>query len=272
MKKIVWAFILGTATAQAAYAFGRDKVESLWPEKPVVIDGRATEWTLMPVLEDEGLGFRAMNDASNLYILIRGTANNGRVQLSGRYRQNVTLWFLKADHKTKDWGIMLDFTGAKPLSSVQDWQSLDTIPLSAFGITPEMILPQGLEISTAALPADIEFQADLSSQHSRQPVYEMCIPLQRLQRNGKSIYVDFVTTEVSPEVRAEVQSIATETHGGGNGSVGNQGAGGSPGGHGGRHRGGGMGGQNGGQGTSSVELPKPLDLHLTIRLAKDIKS
>ncbi len=60
------------------------------------------------------MGFRAMNDGSNFYLLIRGTDSDGRNLLAGIIpKQNVTLWFLKADHKTNDWGINLDFSRAQ---------------------------------------------------------------------------------------------------------------------------------------------------------------
>jgi len=57
MKRIsALASIILLVAAPVVHAFfGRDKVESLWPEKPVEIDGRATEWSEMPVLEVEGL-------------------------------------------------------------------------------------------------------------------------------------------------------------------------------------------------------------------------
>ena len=75
------------------------------PEKAVQVDGRATEWSQWPVVETGGLSVRAMNDSSNLYLLIRGANDDGRILLSGNYRQNVTIWFLKPDHKTRAWGI-----------------------------------------------------------------------------------------------------------------------------------------------------------------------
>ena len=257
------------SASQASHAFlGRDKVSCLWPDKPVQIDGRAVEWSETPVLEESGLAFRAMNDVSNLYLLIRGANSDGRVILSGRYRQNVTLWFLKPDHKTKAWGINLDFGLAHPS---------ETPTLAAFGIAPERVLPQGLEVSTAALPSDLEFAADLSSRNGRQPIYEIRIPLAMLEHSGSSIYMDFATSEIGPDVKAELQNGKGEQSSGEanhqGGSERSSGSGGSGGAGGGRHKRGGMGGSQGGAGASSrsIDLPKPLALHLTIGLTREPK-
>ncbi len=152
-----------------------NSVSSLWPSGPVQIDGRATEWAEFPVQEVSGMGFRAMNDESNLYLLIRGTTSDGRNLLAGKFQQNVTLWFLKPDHKTNAWGINLDFSRAQEPAP-------DAPPtLASFGMEPERVFPQGLEVSTATFPEGFEFQADLSSQLGRQPIYEMRIPLEMIE-------------------------------------------------------------------------------------------
>ena len=93
--------------------------------------------------------------------------------MSGRYRQNVTLWFLKPDKKSRAWGINLDFGRAHATDS----NNAEPPTLASVGIAPEEVLPQGLEVSTAALPSEMEFAADLSSQNGRQPIYEIRIPL-----------------------------------------------------------------------------------------------
>jgi len=260
--------------ASSAYAFLRDHVDSLWPEKPVEIDGRATEWSEMPVVEVEGLSFRTMNDESNLYLLIRGTNPDGRSLLGGTYRQNVTVWFLKPDHKSKAWGLNVDFGHAHPAEPVMEngrMHEREMINLSDMGITPEMVLQEGLEVSTTTFPPAFAFQADLSSQHGRQPVYEIQIPLTMVEHKGRTIYFDVVSSDISPEVKAELQGH----HSGGEGSGGSsQGSGGGQGGGsggrmGGGHHGHGMGGSGGGRGgPSSVDLPKPIHLELTVSLAK----
>jgi len=279
MKRIpALASIIVLITASSAHAFlGRDKIESLWPGKPVEIDGRATEWSEMPVVEVQGLSFRAMNDASNLYLLIRGANPDGRSLLGGNYRQNVTVWILKPDHKSKAWGMNLDFSHAhapEPDMEGGRMHEREMINLSDMGIMPEMVLQQGLEVSTSTFPPEFAFQADLSSHHGRQPVYEIRIPLTMVEHKGRTIYFDVVSSDISPEVKAELQGrhSSGESSGGGNqGSTGGQGGGsGSRGGGmgGGRHGRGGGGSGGGRGGPSTVELPKPVHLQLTVSLAK----
>ena len=203
MKRIHWLSVgVVVSAVLPAYAlFGRDKIASLWPSTPVVIDGRATEWSEMPLLDEDSIGFRAMNDAANLYLLIGGTAGDGRLLLSGKSGQNITLWFLKADGKTRDWGIDLDFR------QEEDPTVASPTKLSDWGLAPERVIQQGLEVSTTTFPSDIEFQADLSSQRGRQPVYEMRIPLQMIAHKGRTVDFDFVATDITYERRAQLLSL-----------------------------------------------------------------
>jgi len=282
-KSLLPAAVIVMALTGHSQAFlsMRDQVDSLWPEKPVEIDGRATEWSEMPVVEVEGLSFRAMNDASHLYLLIRGANPDGRSLLGGNYRQSVTVWILKPDHKTKAWGINLDFSRAhapEPLMEGGQLHEREIITLSDMGIAPEMVLQQGLEVSTTTFPPEFAFQADLSSQHGRQPVYEIRIPLTMVEHKGRTIDFDVVSSDISPEVKAELQGHLSSGGGSSQGSGGGQG-GGSGGGSGGGHGGGGMGrhgrgmgGSGGGRGASAAELSKPIHLQLTVKLTKGPKS
>jgi hypothetical protein len=272
MKKGIWIigiFLLTAARSGHALSW-RTSVDSQWPEKPIQIDGRATEWSEMPVVEEGGLAIRAMNDASNLYLLIRGANDDGRILLSGNYRQNVVVWFLKPDHKSKAWGINVDFSHAhppEPLLVDGQVHSREMISLSDMGIEPEMVLPQGLEVSTTSFPSDFAFQADLSSQHGRQPIFEIQIPYSMVEHKGRTIYFDVVSSEVSPDVKAELQA---QPSGGENKDGGSQG---SSGGMGGGHHKRGMGGSGGGHGgATAVQPPKPIHLQLTVSLAKAPRS
>ena len=265
MKRALWiagVIVLGGSPPSHAF-LGRDTVSSLWPDKPVQIDGRAVEWSDMPVVEDSGMSFRAMNDASYLYLLIRGTTADGRVLLAGNYRQNMTFWILKPDHKSNAWGINLDFGRAHAPAP-------DMPPtLVSYGIEPERVLPEGLEVSTGTFPQDFEFQADLSSQRGRQPIYEVRIPLSMIDYKNRTIYIDVVSSEISPEVKAELQSTKPEEHAS---EKPPEGGGQSPaGGGGGRHHRGGGGSHGGSSAASSVGMPKPVHLHLTIELKKEPK-
>jgi hypothetical protein len=192
---------------------------------------------------------------------------------------------MKPDHKSKAWGINLDFSHAHPPEGDMDgghWHAREIINLSDMGIEPEMVLQQGLEVSTTTFPPEFAFQADLSSQHGRQPIYEIRIPLTMVEHKGRSIYFDVVSSDISPEVKAELQghhSSAESSGGSSQGSGGGQGGG--SGGSSGGGRGGGMGGGRHGRGGGSaggrggpaaVDLPKPIHLQLTVSLVKGPKS
>ncbi len=262
--------LLGLAVPSQAMLGLRDKVDSLWPDKPIVIDGRATEWSEFPVVEVGGLSFRARNDSSCLYLLIRGANDDGRILLSGNYRQNVAIWFLKPDHATKAWGITLDFGRAHAPEPAMDGSPdhpRDMVMLSDMGIAPEMVMPQGLEVSTAAFPAEFSFQADLSSARGRQPIYEIQIPLSMIEHKGRTIYFDVVSSEVSAEAKAELQRQASDHTVGENKSGASSPSASPSGGHGGHHHG--MGGGGGGSSAKAIDVPKPLALHLTTTLAKE---
>jgi hypothetical protein len=265
--------VLALASVSPPAFAWRDGISSLWPDKPIQIDGRATEWSEFPVVEVGGLSFRARNDSSNLYLLVRGANDDGRILLSGNYRQNVALWFLKPDDKTKAWGITLDFGRAHAPEPVMEngvARVPEIISLSDMGVVPEMVVPQGLEVSTAAFPSGFDFQADLSSERGRQPIYEICIPLTMLEHKGRSIAFDVVSSDIPPGVKTELQSAKPAESTAGQNKSGGTSSGGAPsgGGHGGGRRGRGMGGGGGG-GAKSADLPKPVTLHLSVSLAKE---
>ena len=261
--------------AQAVHAFLlRDPVESLWSDKAVQVDGRATEWPEKPALEEEGLGFRAMNDSATLYLLIRGETSDGRMVLSGRYRQDVTLWFVKPDGTSRAWGINLDFSHAHrpaetpaaappPVTAAAAGDTNEKIiTLSAMGVVSELVIPVGLELSTATLPSGIALQANLSRQNGQQPLYEIGIPLKMIEHQSDSILMDFVTSSVSPDVMAQLQSgrSGQRSSDGGGDSTGGSGGGG------GRHH---RGGGSQGGGSPLIATPSPVDLHLEITLTQE---
>lgn len=221
------------------------------------IDGHAAEWPQTPALEEEGLSFQAMNDASNLYLLIRGTGGDGRTALTGRFRQNVTLWFVKPDGITRAWGLNLNFSHAHSPEEFPGAAHGDAgetpVSLSSMGVVPELVIPQGLQLSTATLPSEIQLQADLPHKNDRQPLCEIGIPLKMIEHQGTSIYADFVTSQVTSDAIRQSQSGQSGSGEGGGG------------GH--HHHG---GGSQGG-GSRSIEPPNPLDLHLEIALAEKPK-
>ncbi len=243
----------------------RDPVSSRWPDRPVQIDGRATEWSDNPVLQEEGFSFRAMNDASNLYLLIGGETREEEMVLSGKYRQDVTLWFVKPDETSRTWGINLDFNHIHPPETSTDTAHPTPVTLSSIGVVPEWVNAQGLVLSTASLPAGLELQDNLFHQNGQPSLYEIKIPLGLIEHQAHSILLDFVTSQVNPDVIKRLQSDAagqrSNVNGDGDASGGDAG--------GGRHHKG--GGSKGGSHSPSIEAPNPVDLHLEISLTQELK-
>lgn len=256
-KRWLTPLLLCGMAGSAGAALFRDNVASVWTNKPVDIDGRATEWAEQPVMEDNGVSIRAMNDATTLYVLFTGTTNEGRITLAGLYRQAVTLWLMKPDGKTKDWAMSLDFTNAE-LPEDDAHRGSDPT-LSDYGVAPVRLQTRGLEVSSTTLPTDVVFQADLSSRYGRQPVYELAIPLASVAPHGRVVYAWLQTAPVSPAIRAELttpgrsttatSSSDTATGIGGRYHHANPGAG-------------------GGNANAAIDIPKPINMRLAFKLAE----
>src|ERR1700733_10381282 len=108
MRVLFAAAVLLLAAAPArAGLFGRSKVVSRWTAAPVKIDGDDAEWDDSSAFEDEGLAFLARNDAGALYLLITAHTREARDELSGESHQDLALWFVAADGKTRRWGARL---------------------------------------------------------------------------------------------------------------------------------------------------------------------
>jgi len=341
-------FLLAGTRDCHAFWWWRDSIASRWTDKPVPVNGIDMEWGQTNVLEDAGLTFRARNDSSNLYLMIATNGREGRSLLTGTYRQDVTFWFLGPNGKTKTWGICLAFSrfekstggaedkregpageaGPERPAATADQGSCDgfvprpyqergrdaPFPGRGSDVKPGMVLAAGVEVSTP-LPSDVAFHADLSG---REPAYMLRIPLSKLNSlKGKTIPFNFVTSEVSTELKSQFEVKNAGPAGGpgtgasqGSGMTGGGGMGGGMGGAGmgggmmggggmgggrmgsggmgggrmgSRGMGGGMGGggmDGGGMGaggmggsgqppsTQAQELPEPLDLRLSVRLAR----
>ena len=179
---------------------------------------------------------------------------------------------------------------------------------SGRSIEPQMVLASGIEISTA-LPADIEFH---SAHSRREVWYALRIPLKRLNLlKGKSVPYNFVLAEASDELKAGFEAkkrtansasrggafpggdrnatggrtgrgmepmgggmdsgmggggMGMEISGDGNGMHGRMNGIGGP------SAGRGMGGPAGAAFLREPTLPDPLDLRLSVRLARPAKA
>src|ERR1019366_2094710 len=122
--------------------------DSRWTVRTVPVNGDDAEWKEDSAFEQDGLSILAMNDAASLYLLITAHARETRDLLSGESRQDLTLWFVGADGKTRRWGARIPFSHRAALTSaLRDPAGLDP--------EPEFVHYQGAEVSTASLPGDV---------------------------------------------------------------------------------------------------------------------
>lgn len=158
------------AAAASAGLFGRDKVLSLWTDKPLAVDANDTDWKDSSAFESEGLSVQAMNDGESLWLMVTAHTRDARDLLVGETKQDVALWFLTPDGKARTWGARLPFSHRESLATaLRDPAGIDP--------QPELVTWQGAAVSSAAWPADL---ADRLSSTGRRPVWELKVPLSRL--------------------------------------------------------------------------------------------
>ena len=186
MRRFLAAVLLVLAAAPArAGLFGRSKLVSGWTAKAVTIDGDDAGWDDSSAFENEGLAFMARNDGSSLYLMITAHTREARDELSGESHQDLALWVVAADGKTRRWGAKLPFSRRAPLTTaLRDPAGLDP--------EPEQLRYQGAEISTSALPSEV---VDRLAAVGRRPIWEWKIPLNLLDVNPEgAAAVDFVVS------------------------------------------------------------------------------
>ena len=199
--------------------------------------------------EESGIEFQALNDSSNLYLQIVSDDDDARALLSGKYRQDFTIWFLDPDGKKRAWGARVPFS---QMSASGD---------NASAVELEMVSMMGIDVSTSPLPDGVQIKAALSG---KELMYGLQVPLAMLQpaSNGK-VPFDFVSSPVSEDIQrrsARPQSTSGGQDAGGAGSGGTSGRAGH----------GGKGGGKGGSGHNTpgeTTPPGPLNLKLTLHLA-----
>ena len=178
------AALLGAAPALAGL-FGRSKLVSRWTAVRLAVNGDDSEWADSSAFEEDGLTFMAMNDAQDLYLLVTAHTRDSRDQLSGESHQDLTLWFVGPDGKTRDWGMRIPYSHRAPLTNaLRDPAGLDP--------EPEFVHYDGASISSDTLPGEI---VDRLSSEGRRPIWEIKVPLKRLAVKGskdKSLDLDAV--------------------------------------------------------------------------------
>jgi len=266
-----------------AFLWWRDSIASRRVEKALPLGASGLDWPQGDELEEPGLAFRARNSPEDLYLRLAADGSEGRMLLSGVCRQDVTFWFLGPDRNTRVWGVRLAFSrlGPPDISAARRFRHAGDAPPGP-DLEPELVLAQGVNISTAPLPPDIGFRADLSG---RDRFYELRVPFQRLSSaRAKSTLFDFVASSASTEMqrwfegqqampgyrargafpgpRADGESPDDSVFpNSGTGRLGRSGA-----------RGGGrMGGaRSAGTRAPEMSLPSPRDIRLSVSLAQEL--
>ena len=203
--RLALAGVLALAAGRAeASLFGRSKVDSRWTVVQLAVNGDDSEWADSSAFEEDGLSVLAMNDKESLYLLLTAHTRESRDQLSGESHQDLTLWFVGADGKTRDWGARIPFSHRAPLTAaLRDPAGLDP--------EPEFVHYEGAQISSASLPGEI---LDRLGAAGRRPIWELKIPLKRLAiSKERTVDVDFVLN-APPGGTKKIQLPSKEPEGG----------------------------------------------------------
>ena len=192
------------ASPASAGLFGRDKVESRWLAAPILVNADDADWDTRYAFESDGFSVMARNDANDLYFLITAHTRDGREQLIGEARQNVALWAVAADGRTRTWGASLPFSHRSPLSdALRDPAGVDP--------QPEYAVPAGTSVSTDTWPADM---TDRMGASARRPVWEIKIPRRRLVARPDGTYAfDLTVAGGGPSRPAPIQSSTQDETG-----------------------------------------------------------
>jgi hypothetical protein len=204
MKKPLLAIILMIAAAGAwAKAGWRDKIASLWAEQPVSMDGGEEQWQRNDKAEESSVSFRAMNDASDLYLFISPIGREGKGLLSGGYRQDVTVWFIGPDQQTRVWGLRVPYSR---------YDQLTPGTTEAVTIQPEYVTMQDTAISTAPMPSGITVFLPTDV---RRPLLEVRVALKLLPPpQDNQVPLDLTTTAVSLLMAEQIRNEKIEEAGG----------------------------------------------------------
>ncbi len=206
--------------AARAGFWGRDRLDSAWTEKPVKVDGDDEEWPETGAFEDDGVGVQALNDATTLYLKATSSTREGRAQLIGLAKQDVTFWFFRSDGVTHSWGLRVPFSRLTP----PDEDELRYGPVVSdpnSELKPELLEFHEIAgstatfVSTAAWPTDMQFRIGFSG---RRPVWEIAIPLARLTPDAKRAFPFDLNVSGKPLKLAPRKSVAPNGEGGGRGN------------------------------------------------------
>jgi hypothetical protein len=242
---------------------GTEQIPSHWRDRPIVIDGKNTEWQgLLQPLGEKGTSVAVTNDSSFVYLAL--ATNNHDVQRL-ILRHGVTVWLDRKGGKEKGFGIHypLGFGGFKPRSEDQPSEGTDIrMPTLSAGASDELEILGGNDGQksrmTMAQASGIEIRYGI--EHDTL-VYEMKVPL---FDNGRTPFA--IGTQAGATIGAGIVAQA-ERGEGRPPAEGRQGGEGSPTGTG-RHGGGGRQGGEPGRGRPNESAgSQSFDVWATVRLS-----
>jgi len=245
----------------------------IWQDKPVTVDGKATEWKIpLDYYDDKTkLNFSITNDMSNIYFCIRATED---ITQKGIIRNGLQIWIDTAGGKKGQVGMQFpviqrtDKSSGTRHSEPQEPTSDETpvaysLKSNYAGKNKQMKLTgfNGNINGLAEVPNIYGINACLNWDTNNIMIYEASIPFNSfyksrlsLSDSSKVIGISFVVT------------VSTPGYGGGGGGGGGMGGGGGGMG-GGMHGGGGGGGHGGHGGGGGSSESQMLAAHMKIRLA-----
>ena len=156
-----------TASPLRAFWWGTNS-DSHRPKQPITVDGRADEWDVSAMDEEDGFAFAFANDEKNLYVFFAPHTRSTKTQLAGTRAQDLSVWLDPKAGKNKTLGIRLHapvkFSAQRELETVGiDTTTLEVqaavgptddrgvfearFPLSALGTPLPKKITVGLETS-----------------------------------------------------------------------------------------------------------------------------
>jgi hypothetical protein len=109
-SSVILASLLLVAAQANAFWFG-PKTDSVWTDKPVVLDGKMAKWRPKDDDDDSGIVYAFANDAQNLYLMLYPHTKSAKDELAGAYEQDFTIWLDTQAGKGKTVGIRLGAPG-----------------------------------------------------------------------------------------------------------------------------------------------------------------
>lgn len=180
------------------------KAQSAWTEQPVLVDGLSEDWRGREPDDAEGVSFAFANDGQFLYVMFSAHTKEARDQMSGVYRQDLTLWVdPKAGTKR---GVGMKVTdaggGPRPIESLglPDGAQLQVGPLESRGIV-EARIP--LSFFGAPLPKTVSVGLEASVKRvqaapKRAHIIETDNPTARNQHRADDAYDPAALEESRP--------------------------------------------------------------------------